>query len=65
MTVGNIQDADQCQTLVAAGRADLCALARAHLLDPHFTLHAAAAYEHEAQYWPPQYLAVKPGRRKG
>ena len=65
MAVGNIQDADQCQTLVAAGRADLCALARAHLVDPYLALHAAVAYGEEAQYWPPQYLAVRPGRRKG
>ena len=42
MTVGNIQDADQCNTILAAGRADLCVLARPHLADPYFTLHAAA-----------------------
>jgi len=34
MTVGNIQDADQCNTIIAAGRADLAVLARAHLTDP-------------------------------
>jgi anthraniloyl-CoA monooxygenase len=60
MAVGNIQDADQCNTILAAGRADLCVLARAHLFDPYFTLHAAAAYGHEDQDWPPQYLAAKP-----
>jgi anthraniloyl-CoA monooxygenase len=65
MAVGNIQDADQCQTLIAAGRADLCALARAHLFDPYLALHAAAAYGEEEQYWPPQYLAARPSRRKG
>ena len=63
MTVGNIQSADQCQTIVAAGRADLCVLARAHLRDPYFTLHAAEDYEHHTQYWPPQYLAARPRPR--
>jgi anthraniloyl-CoA monooxygenase len=60
MSVGNIQDADQCQTLIAAGRADLCVLARPHLRDPYLTLHAAEQYGHHAQFWPPQYLAARP-----
>jgi len=59
IAVGNITSADQVNTIVAAGRADLCALARPHLSDPHFTLRAAAHYGHERQYWPPQYLAAK------
>ncbi|MEW5852029.1 MAG: bifunctional salicylyl-CoA 5-hydroxylase/oxidoreductase [Myxococcota bacterium] len=65
MTVGNIQDADQCNTIVAAGRADLCVLARAHLANPYLTLHAAAQYGYDEQHWPNQYLAAKPTRRKG
>jgi len=60
MAVGNIQDADQCNMVLAAGRADLCALARPHLADPFFTLHAAAKYEYWEQHWPNQYLASKP-----
>jgi anthraniloyl-CoA monooxygenase len=60
MTVGNIQDADQCNTILAAGRADLCVLARPHLFDPYFMLHAAARYGVPEQYWPPQYWAAKP-----
>jgi anthraniloyl-CoA monooxygenase len=60
MTVGAIQDADQANTVLAAGRADLCALARAHLTDPYLTLHAAATYGHAAQPWPKPYLAVRP-----
>jgi anthraniloyl-CoA monooxygenase len=60
MTVGNIQDADQCNTILAAGRADLCVLARPHLADPYFMLHAAARYGVPEQYWPPQYWAAKP-----
>ena len=64
MAVGNIQDADQINTILAAGRADLCLLARAHLTDPYLGLHAAAKYGVDAR-WPEPYLAVKPGRRKG
>ncbi len=62
MTVGNIQDADQVNTILAAGRADLCVLARPHLKDPYLTLHAAERYEHFDQPWPRQYLSVRPTR---
>jgi anthraniloyl-CoA monooxygenase len=65
MTVGNVQSADQANTLLLAGRADLIVLARAHLSDPYLTLRAAGQYGHDLQYWPPQYLAAKPVRRKG
>jgi anthraniloyl-CoA monooxygenase len=41
ITVGGISSADQINTLVLSGRADLCALARPHLTHPHFTLNAA------------------------
>jgi anthraniloyl-CoA monooxygenase len=44
MCVGSITTADQVNTIIAAGRADLVALARPHLTDPAFTLHAAAEY---------------------
>ena len=57
MTVGAITTADQVNTLLAAGKADLVALARPHLANPHFTLQASAWYQHMAQHWPPQYLA--------
>jgi anthraniloyl-CoA monooxygenase len=59
MAVGNITDADQVNGIVAAGRADLVALARPHLADPYFTLHAAAQLGYDEQPWPQQYL---PGR---
>ena len=59
MAVGNITDADQVNGIVAAGRADLVALARPHLADPYFTLHAAAQLGYDEQPWPAQYL---PGR---
>jgi len=57
MCVGAITSADQVNTIVAAGRADLVALARPHLVDPFFTLRAAAWYGVPAMHCPPQYLA--------
>ncbi len=62
VAVGNIQDWDQVNTIVASGRADLCALARPHLLDPHFTLRAALeqGYVGPGVTWPRQYLAARP-----
>jgi anthraniloyl-CoA monooxygenase len=63
MTVGAIQHADHANTVLAAGRADLCALARPHLADPYLTLHAAARYQFNDQYWPEAYLTVKPRPR--
>ena len=57
MAVGAITTADQVNTLIAAGRGDLCALARPHLADPYFTLHAAAGYGFDGVSWPKQYLA--------
>jgi len=60
MAVGNIQGADHANTILAAGRADLCALARAHLTDPYLTLHTAQDFPRLDQPWPKPYLAVKP-----
>ncbi len=57
MTVGAVTTADQVNTLLASGKADLVALARPHLANPYFTLQASAWYQHHAQFWPPQYLA--------
>ena len=59
MCVGNITSADQVNTILAAGRADLVALARPHLVDPFFTLRAAAWYGVQDIACPPQY---GPGR---
>jgi anthraniloyl-CoA monooxygenase len=61
MAVGNITDADQVNSIIAAGRADLVALARPHLADPYFTLHAAAQLGYDDVHWPEQYL---PGREQ-
>ena len=59
MCVGAITTADQVNTIIAAGRADLVALARPHIMDPYFTLKAAAWYGAPAIHCPPQYLAGK------
>jgi anthraniloyl-CoA monooxygenase len=59
MCVGNITTADQVNTILAAGRADLVALGRPHLVDPSFTLKAAAWYGFEKAACPPQYLPGK------
>ena len=59
MCVGNITTADQVNTILAAGRADLVALGRPHLVDPSFTIKAAAWYGAEGCYCPPQYLPGK------
>lgn len=58
MCVGNITTADQVNTILAAGRADLVALGRPHLVDPGFTMKAAAWYGADT-YCPPQYLPGK------
>jgi anthraniloyl-CoA monooxygenase len=58
MAVGNIFEPDHVNGIIAAGRADLCALGRPHLADPYWTLHAAAQLGYEAP-WPKQYY---PGR---
>jgi anthraniloyl-CoA monooxygenase len=59
MCVGAITTADQINTIIAAGRADLVALARPHLIDPYFTMRAAAWYGASDVHCPPQYLAGK------
>ncbi|MFJ3818519.1 bifunctional salicylyl-CoA 5-hydroxylase/oxidoreductase [Streptomyces sp. NPDC090056] len=59
IAVGAISSWDDVNSLLLAGRADLCALARPHLYDPHWTLHAAAeqGYEGPAAPWPDPYRA--------
>lgn len=63
IAVGAISSWDDVNSLLLAGRADLCALGRPHLYDPHWTLHAAAdqSYTGPAAPWPSPYLA---GSRK-
>ena len=55
--MGAITDADQANSIIAAGRADLCAIARPHLADPAWTLHEAAKLQSRAIDWPRPYLS--------
>jgi anthraniloyl-CoA monooxygenase len=59
--VGAIFEADHVNMVIAAGRADLCAVARPHLADPAWTLHEAAKIGWPGTAWPVQYLS---GRRQ-
>ena len=59
MAVGAIFEPDHVNSILMAGRADLCALARPHLADPYWTLHAAAQLGYRAMRWPQQYLTGK------
>jgi anthraniloyl-CoA monooxygenase len=55
IAVGNVTEADQVNGIIAAGRADLVAIGRPHLSDPHWTLHAAASLGYAGIPWPKQY----------
>ncbi|PWI14929.1 bifunctional salicylyl-CoA 5-hydroxylase/oxidoreductase [Streptomyces sp. Act143] len=59
IAVGAISSWDDVNSLILAGRTDLCALARPHLYDPHWTLHAAAeqGYDGPGVVWPDPYRA--------
>jgi anthraniloyl-CoA monooxygenase len=57
MTVGNISSYDDVNSILVAGRADLCVLARAHLYDPYWTRHAATEQGY-ALPWPNQYVSI-------
>ena len=63
IAVGVISSADDVNTIVLSGRADLCALGRVHLYDPSWTLHAAVEQDYDGPgvRWPMPWLA---GRRK-
>jgi anthraniloyl-CoA monooxygenase len=58
MAVGNISSYMDVNTIIAAGRADLCALARAHLFDPYWTRHAAWMLGYPLP-WPDPYKSVE------
>ncbi|PKR51803.1 bifunctional salicylyl-CoA 5-hydroxylase/oxidoreductase [Thalassospira marina] len=57
MAVGNIYEPDHANSILMAGRADLVCLARPHLADPYWTLHAAAQLGNRSEGWPQPYLA--------
>jgi anthraniloyl-CoA monooxygenase len=58
MTVGNISSYADVNSILVAGRADLCVLARAHLFDPYWTRHAAVEQGYELP-WPDQYSSIQ------
>ena len=59
MAVGNISSYEDVNTILAAGRADLCVMARAHLWDPYWTRHAAYELGYELP-WPDPYGSLDP-----
>ena len=64
MAVGNIYEPDHVNSILLAGRADLVCLARPHLANPYWTLHAAAALGDEMADWPAPYLAGRDQARR-
>jgi anthraniloyl-CoA monooxygenase len=59
IAVGAISEADHVNSIIAAGRADLCAVARPHLANPAWTLTEAAKIGYTPMAWPKQYWAAK------
>jgi len=59
MAVGAISEADHVNSIIASGRADLCAVARPHLANPAWTLTEAARIGHTALAWPKTYVSGK------
>ena len=59
MAVGAISEADHANSILAAGRADLCAVARPHLANPAWTMTEAAKIGYTLQAWPKQYVSAK------
>jgi anthraniloyl-CoA monooxygenase len=59
IAVGAISEADHANSILAAGRADLCAVARPHLANPAWTLNEAAKIGYNPVAWPRQYLSAK------
>jgi anthraniloyl-CoA monooxygenase len=64
MAVGGIASIDDVNTIILAGRADLCAIARPHLVDPYWTLNAAIDQGYFGHQWPNQYLSGRTARRR-
>lgn len=59
IAVGAISEADHVNSIIAAGRADLCAVARPHLADAAFVMHEAAKIGYGGQAWPRQYQSAR------
>ncbi|MDN5913811.1 MAG: bifunctional salicylyl-CoA 5-hydroxylase/oxidoreductase [Pseudonocardia sp.] len=64
ITVGAVASVEDANTIIASGRADLCALARPHLVDPYWTLNAALDQDHRGHEIPKQYGSGLSARRR-
>ncbi|HJS71702.1 MAG TPA: bifunctional salicylyl-CoA 5-hydroxylase/oxidoreductase [Acidimicrobiia bacterium] len=64
MSVGAVSSIDDVHNILVAGRADLCVLARPHLVDPYWTMNAAIDLGYAGHDFPNQYLAGLPARRR-
>lgn len=64
MTVGSVSSVEDVNTVLVAGRADLCLMARPHLVDPYWTLNGAMDQGWPGHPWPPQYLSGANVRRR-
>jgi anthraniloyl-CoA monooxygenase len=64
MTVGAVSSIDDVHNILVAGRADLCLLARPHIVDPYWTLNAAIDLGYPGHWFPDQYLAGLGSRRR-
>ena len=63
--VGAMSEADHVNSVIAAGRADLCAVARPHLANPAWTLQEAARIGYTGLAWPKPYQSAKPPPEAG
>lgn len=64
MTVGAVSSIDDIHNILVAGRADLCVMARPHLVDPYWTLNAAIDLGYRGHQFPNQYLSGLGARRR-
>jgi len=64
MTVGAVSSIDDIHNILVAGRADLCVMARPHLVDPYWTLNAAIDLGYAGHHFPNQYLSGLAARRR-
>lgn len=64
MTVGGVSSIDDIHNILVAGRADLCVMARPHLVDPYWTLNAAIDLGYVGHHFPVQYLSGLGARRR-
>ena len=64
MTVGAVSSIDDINNILVSGRADLCVLARPHLVDPYWTMNAAIDLGYTGHKFPNQYLSGLGARRR-